>query len=182
MRAVIFLAFSILLMSPYSLAQQKAAEIKSDEVVGLWAYEVYQVSPIYPAVPDDQVKAFWGHLPHNLKLKNAAFHDAAGVVGHFKKQPASMRKLGIFIYSHTYLVPATQEEIQEMSEQIWKEYNNPVWRKSESDLIAELQLACQKENIALYVNLSGNLLGKWKVLNAPSTVSRTTTPKRGKKN
>ncbi len=54
-----------------------------------------------------------------------------------------------------------------MTQYLWELYNDPEWRKSEAALIDDLRAECEKQKLSLYVNLSGNLQGKWKKL-APS--------------
>jgi hypothetical protein len=56
-----------------------------------------------------------------------------------------------------------------MTDYLLKLYENLEWRKSEAKLIEDLRRACKKRDIALYVNLSSNLNGKWRVLNSPKS-------------
>jgi hypothetical protein len=174
MRVAIILTISLILMVSCSLAQQKSPESNSDEVKGLWNEDVYQ---IHTGTLAQEVKASWDFISHDPKIENFWTSNTAELLEHFKKQPEATRSLGIFILSNSYLVPATPEEIHWMTETMWKLYNDPVWRKSESDLIDELRTACQKEKITLYVNMSRNLQGKWKVLNRPSNDSSTSNTK-----
>jgi len=130
----------------------------------------------------DKVKAIWGYIPRDPNDKFYGANNAAEIIAHFKKQSEPKRKLGIFVQSNSYLVPATPQEIQWMTEHMWKLYNDPVWRESESALINELQEACHKEKIILYVNMSRNLHGKWKVLNRPDQDSGKSATKPTNKN
>lgn len=170
MRTALLLAISLMLAASCSLAQQKAPSTESDEIKGLWNEDVYQIRTYTVA---QEVKANWFFISHDPKIENFWASNTTGILEHFKKQPETKRKIGIFILSNSYLVPATPEEMHWMTEQMWKLYNDPVWRKSESDLIDELRTACQKEKITLYVNMSRNLQGKWKVLNRPFNDSST---------
>ena len=174
MRAVLLLAISLLLAATCSLAQQKLPDSNSDEVKGIWNRDVYQIETGTLA---HEVKANWFFISRDPKIENFWTSKTPELLEHFKKQPESKIKLGIFIQSNSYAIPATPEEMQWMTESMWELYNNPAWRKSESDLIDELRTACQKEKITLYVNMSRNLQGKWKMLNRPSNDSSTPNTK-----
>jgi hypothetical protein len=82
----------------------------------------------------------------------------------FEKQPERRKERGIFIYSGTYAVQPTPENMRFMSTLDLKLYNQPLWRKSEAALIEALQKECQERNIPLYVNQSLNLEGEWIML------------------
>lgn len=89
------------------------------------------------------------------------------VLTEFNKQPMKKKALGIFVYSKSFAIPDTPEERQYMTEYLWDRYNNKEWRKSEADLINNLVHLCISNKIALYVNLSANLEGDWKMLSPP---------------
>lgn len=179
MRVALSIIVSLMLVAACSFAQQKSPDLNPDEAKGIWDYDVYQISPDTSAT---EVRALWFFTSNDPKIENFWTYSTAEILEHFRKQAAAKRKLGIFIQSNSYLVPATPEEIQWMTETIWKRYNDPVWRKSESVLIDELRTACQKEKIALYVNMSRNLQGKWKVLNHPDKDSSTSNTRPTNKN
>ncbi len=92
------------------------------------------------------------------------YDRSAGVITVFERQPEQKRKRGIFIQSWTYAIPDTSDERQWMTEHIYRLYKDKEWRQSESALIEELRTECEKKNIPLLVNLSGDLRGKWKKL------------------
>jgi hypothetical protein len=88
--------------------------------------------------------------------------ESAIVINTFEKQPAERRKRGIFIYSGTYAIQPTEDNMKWMSTSDRRLFNNPEWRKSQAALIEKLRVECQSKNIPLYVNLTLGLPGKWK--------------------
>jgi hypothetical protein len=147
------------------------------EVMDIWNEDVYQIRTISLA---DQVKPIWIILdPKTNRYPNHAV-EAEGVLADYLKQPKDRQQAGIFIYSKTYAIPDTPEELRWMTDYLLKLYNNPTWRRLESELVEDLRRACEKRKIPLYVNLSFNLQGKWKVLNDPKKPSpnETKSPRR----
>jgi hypothetical protein len=136
----------------------------SDEVPGIWHKGVYKVNTISLA---NQVRAIWVVFDPDTGRYAHDAQDAEGLLEHFLKQPMNRQRDGIFIHSKTYAIPDTPEERRWMTDYLLKLYRDPKWRKSESDLIENLRRACEKRAIPLYINLSSNLQGKWKVLNDP---------------
>jgi hypothetical protein len=137
-----------------------ASENHDDIFEGIWSREVYEV---HTASLAKGPIAIWTIFTKRGTYE-ADFETAKDLVEHYHKQPKERRGQGIFIYSHTYAVPGTPEERRWMTQYLWELYNNPEWRKSEAALIENLRLECEKQKLPLYVNLSGNLQGKWKKL------------------
>ena len=94
--------------------------------------------------------------------------NAAGVLSHYSKQPDEKRQHGIFIHSKTHSIPLTDEEKRWMTPYLLKLHNDPKWRESENALVAELVQECEKKGIRVWVNISSNVNGKWKMLTKPS--------------
>lgn len=92
-------------------------------------------------------------------------HDRPeAVLNVFDKQANNKKKHGIFVYSGTYAIKPTKEDIEMMSTLESKLFKNPKWRASEARLIEKLRIECKKRNIPLYVNLTLNMNGSWKKL------------------
>lgn len=104
----------------------------------------------------------WGTRNSDGKLGGAA--DTEEVLQHFSKQSDEKKRRGIFIYSFTYRVPDTEEERRWRSTRDWKLYYDEAWRKAEAKLIDDLVIACKKEKIKVYVNLTSNMVGEWEQL------------------
>lgn len=135
-------------------------EAHGNEFEGIWNREVYEVHTISSA---NGPIASWIMFTINGDYE-ASFETAKDLMEHYHKQPEERKEAGIFIYSHTYAVPDTPEERRYMTQYLWELYKNPEWRKSETALIENLRVECEKQKLPLYVNLSGNLQGKWKKL------------------
>jgi len=127
---------------------------------GIWSREVYQVDiGSLAAGPIASWRIFTKERTYE-----ASPETAKDLVEHYHKQPKERKEAGIFIYSHTYAVPDIPEEVRWMTLYLYELYNNPEWRRSEASLIEDLRVECEKQKVPLYVNLSGNLQGKWKKL------------------
>lgn len=136
---------------------------------GIWDESVYMASPIKLA---DETKAIWIVTDLKDSKLNFTADNAQELLTHYLGQPESKQKKGIFIYSKSFAIPDTPEERRWMSMYLQQLYDDPVWRKSESDLVDKLMKACVSEQVPLYVNMSINLQGNWKVLNEPKKVAK----------
>jgi hypothetical protein len=88
------------------------------------------------------------------------------VLEHFARKPETLRKRGIFVYSKTHSVPFTEKEKRQMTSYLQKLHQNPQWRESENALVQELVTACQEKEIPVWINISSDIHGEWKLLSA----------------
>jgi hypothetical protein len=141
-----------------------SAESRSDDSQVKWDDDALTLATLSLASKPKAIWAFKGDGRLHSKGDTSGGDTAAVVLKMFDRQSEQRRTRGIFIYSWSYAIPDTPEERQAMSEQIYEQYHDPEWRKSENALIEELQEECDKRKIPLYVNLSSDLYGKWKKL------------------
>ncbi len=142
-----------------------------DNIKGMWSETVYTATILSSA---DEVKATWVIIERQHGKPNHGADNADDLLRHFFREPLKRRQQGIFIHSETYAIPDTPEERQWRSTQGYKLYYNPIWRKSENELVAALIIACKKKGIPLYVNMSSNVRGNWKILNMPKDKEKAT--------
>lgn len=136
---------------------------------GIWEEGVYRVDTIKLA---DETKAIWIVIDSKDSKLNFTTDNAQELLNHYFNQPEGKRKKGIFIHSKSFAIPDTQEERRWMTGYLQRLYDDPAWRKSESDLVEKLIKVCDSKQVPLYVNMSSNLQGSWKVLNEPQKAVR----------
>ena len=103
----------------------------------------------------------------NARNIDAIKRDAQGLLDEFAKEPEGIRKQGLLINSHTYLVPFTLEESKQMPDYVRKQAKDAKWKSDESALFAKLITECEAKRITLLVNTSMNLKKPWKALVSP---------------
>jgi len=134
----------------------------NDTVMPFSKNEVYSINTICLATGP---KAKW------IILKDGKFdaspENAAGVLAHFDKQ--EKKRHGIFVCSETHSIPLNDEEKRRMSPFVLKLHQDPEWRASENALIDELVAECEKRGVPLWVNLSSDGNGMWKLLTKKAT-------------
>lgn len=164
-------SFVLYIFLPLALSSQKAAlkqhEQNKSIVDGVWNERVYKV--VVACLADNKT-AIWNITKDgtaSTKIDASVPYDKPdGVLTVFNRQSEERKRLGIFIKSWTYAIPDTAEEKQWMTEHLINLYYDKEWRKSEAKLIEDLRTECEKKKIPLYVNLSGDLQGKWKKANS----------------
>lgn len=137
-----------------------ASALSAEEVIKQFVRsEVYSIDTI--PIASNQ-KAKW--IIFKNRKYDAGPNDAAGVLKHYAKQTEEKKKHGIFVHSKTHSIPFTEEEKRWMTPHLLERYQNKEWRESENALINELVEECNKLGIQVWVNLSSNVNGNWKLL------------------
>jgi hypothetical protein len=155
MKTIAAIAFSLIILSLSSWAKDTVKRFSKDEV--------YCIDTISLA---SGPKAKW------IIFKNGKYDagpdNAAGVLSHFDKQSDERKAHGIFIHSKTHSIPLTDEEKRWMTPHLLKQHQDPKWRASENALVEELVQECNKRGIQVWVNISSNVNGNWKLLTTPA--------------
>src|SRR5262249_26463476 len=125
------------------------ANPQSNETKGIWDESVYTADTISLA---EKTEAIWIVMNLIDSKLNFATGDPQKLLNHYFSQPESKRSKGIFIYSKSFAVPDIPEERMWMTEYLQRLYDDPIWRKSESDLVENLIKACISKQVPLYVN------------------------------
>lgn len=94
---------------------------------------------------------------------------AKEVMDAFLNQPLSTQKNGIRLQSDFYLVSFNREKLS-MSPFQRQQYNNPAYRKSESELVDQMKAECEARGIALFINTSMDLKKPWRLLTDEKTI------------
>jgi hypothetical protein len=154
MKTIVAIVFSLAASGLSSPAEKTGKQFTNDEV--------YCIDTISLA---SGPKAKW--IIFKDGKYDAGPDDATGVLSHFSKQPDEKKQHGIFIYSKTHSIPLTDEEKRWMSPYLLKLHSDPKWRESENALVTELVQECQNKGIQVWVNISSEVNGKWKLLTKP---------------
>jgi hypothetical protein len=151
MKTIAAILLSLVAFCLSSLAEETVKQFSEDKI--------YRIDTISLA---SEPKAKW--IIFKDGKYDAGPDNAAGVLSHFDKQPDEKKRYGIF---KTHSIPLTQEEKRWMTPYLLKLHTDPVWRESENALVAELVQECEKKGIQIWVNISSNVNGNWKLLTKP---------------